>query len=321
MAKNPDVLETLLAAKWRDVEFPTTKFRMSVAHELVHHKYWGVDGARVEDTGLEPIRFTFSVPMLNGIKPGRKESWADLYPTGFRKLLISFQKHEKGTLQHPEFGPISCKADRFDADWTAERRGGADVELSFVETLGDSGVSGLNEDAIAIKGGTTAALAPGELTDATLLTDLDALLKAQGLPPRAKGKHGFGLDDLFDAVRAVTDYPTLLSYQYGGKLNAMIYQAKALQASADRARSATTWPITQNVERMKAAAREAQKKILEVTRTISKFTVPATTTLAGVARQVPGPCSIADLISLNPTLMRAPTVRQGTIVRYYKSPF
>jgi prophage DNA circulation protein len=128
----PDTFDQLLAAAWNSIEFPVTKMRMSIAHDLVEHKYYGVDGARVESVGLAPRRFSFSAPLFNGISPGKAEKWAALYPNQLRILLVDFQKKTKGLLQHPEFGIIVCKAERFDMDWDAARRGGVDAALSFV---------------------------------------------------------------------------------------------------------------------------------------------------------------------------------------------
>jgi hypothetical protein len=307
----PDVLGDLLAAKWRDIEFPTTRFRLSIAHDLVEHKYWGVDGARVESTGLAPLRFTFSSPLLNGISPGRRETWAALYPNQFRILVAAFQKKERGTLQHPEFGPIVCKAERFDVDWEASRRGGVDAELSFVETTVAD---------IEVRDGTpVSAVDIGEIDDETFKADLKTLLQAAGLslPPYLQGNK-VSLTDFFNSVKAVADYPSLLSYRAGGRINSILYHAKAIQKSADKARDATTWPVTQNVERIKEGAFGLRERLVQANRTIGKFTVPAATTLAGVARQIEG-AKIGDLIALNPGLMRGPEIDKGTVVRYYKA--
>jgi prophage DNA circulation protein len=307
----PDIFDQLSSAKWRDIEFPVTRMRMTVAHDLVEHKYYGVDGARVESVGLAPLRFSFSSPLLNGISPGKNERWAALYPNQMRILLAAFQKKERGMLQHPEFGLLVCKAERFDMDWDAARRGGVDAELTFVQTLTDAEIEVLDETPVKV-------VDIGELDDESLKKDLKVLLKARNLPlPPYLQKSTLSLTEFADKVKAIADAPTLLQYRAAGRINSILYHAKRVQQSVEKARSAVTWPVTQSVERSRASAYGLQEQILAVTnKSIAFFKVPAATTLAGVARQLPG-AKVGDLIKLNPGLMRGPEIDAGTTVRYY----
>ena len=54
-----------------------------------------------------------------------------------------------------------------------------------------------------------------------------------------------------------------------------------------------------------------------LSRRVGVFTVPHDTTIAGVARQLPGDVKMGDVIKLNPALMLNPEVLKGTRVRYY----
>lgn len=307
----PDVFDQLLSVKWRDVEFPITRHRMSVAHDLVPHTYWGVDGARVESTGLAPNRFTFSAPLINGISPGKNETWAALYPNQFRKLLAAFQLKAKGVLQHPEFGEIVCKAEKFDADWEATRRGGVDAELSFVETKVDG-----DTDFLAFPG-SNAQPEIGSLDSVTVKRDLKALLEAAGLPlPAYLVDNKISLTDFLRQVKAVADYPALLEYRGAGRINSLFYHAGNIQKSVDKLRSPKTWSVTRDIERLKAGAFEAGQKLLEGSKDIGFYKVPAPTTLAGITRQIPG-AKIADIIKLNPGIMRSPAIDKDKVVRYF----
>lgn len=306
----PDVFDQLLPAKWRDIEFPVTRARVSIAHDLAEHKYWGVDGARVESTGLAPFRFTFTAPLLNGISPGKSERWAALYPNQMRSLLAAFQKKDKGMLQHPEFGLVVCKAERFDMDWDAARRGGVDAELSFVQTLTDAEIEILDETPVK-------EVDIGELDSESVKADLKALLEAAGLePPPYLQDSNLSLSDFVRKIQAIADYPSLLSYRAGGRISSILYQANKIQASVEKLKTPKTWSITRDVERVRAAAHEAAQKVLQGPKDIAFFTVPAATTLAGVARQIPQ-AKISDVIRLNPGLMRRPEIDRGTVVRYY----
>lgn len=308
-----DVFEQLLAAKWRGVEFPVTKMRMSIAHDLVEHKYWGVDGARVESTGLAPRRFSFTSPLLNGISPGRAEKWAALYPNQFRLLLTAFQKKERGEMQHPEFGIIICKAERFDADWDAARRGGTDVEMSFVETLTEADLE-VQEDTPV---GVVDIGEIDELDSPTLKADLKTILLLNGLPlPPYLVKETISLGGLANKIKAVTDYPSVVSRRAAGAAAELKYHVDRIAQSAQASRSALTWPVVQSTERVKASLHEAEQNLLRGARRVKFFRVPSPTTLAGVARQIPG-ATVSDLIKLNPTLVRRPELPENTIVRYF----
>lgn len=77
-----DVLSQLFAFKWRDVEVPITKMRLSIAHDLVEHKYWGVDGARIEDTG--GLRHRGISHLITGIQPAEARAHRRGTGTGAR---------------------------------------------------------------------------------------------------------------------------------------------------------------------------------------------------------------------------------------------
>lgn len=307
-----DILEQLLPVKFRDVEFPITRLRMTVAHDLVEHKYWGVDGARVESTGLAPNRITCSSPMTNGIVPGKSERWSILYPNTFRELLTAFQQKATGPFQHPEYGIINVKAEKLDADWDAGKRGGVEVEMSFVETLPDEGVDLFEESPVQ-----EVELAALNLDASELKADLEKLLKDAGIPlPPYLEKNTLSLTDLARKARSVTDTVTLLEHRVGGAYNSVVYQANKIQEACERLKDATTWPVSKNVERVRSSAHDLRQKMLQSDRSIAFYRVPADTTLAGVARQIDG-ANVGDLIRLNPSLMANPVIPEGTIVRHY----
>lgn len=314
MAQEPDLFEQLLVASWRQIEFPVSRMRASLAHDLAEHRYYGVDGARVETTGLTPARYHFTVPLINGIRPGRNESWGgvDLYPSQLRFLLEAFAKKETGELQHPEFGVVNCKAEHFDIDWSAERRGGTDVELSFVETLTDADQEVAEETPVQ-------KVNVGDLDTEQLKLDLKTLLETHDppipLPPYLTAK-SLSLTDIANKIKAVTDFPSVLQYRVAGRINEVFYHAKRIQQSADKLRSPATWTIARDVERLKSEGHNAKENLLKSFRSVAFFTVPAATTLAGVARQIPA-AKVGDLISLNPKLMARPEIDKGTVVRYY----
>lgn len=297
--------EKLLPFKWRDTEVPVTSVRFSLAHDLVEHKYWGRDGARIEDTGLAPIRISARIPLGNHIYPGATETWkpGKLYPTAFRQLLLDFSKRTDGRLQHPEFGTLICKAERFDCELDAGKRDFTEVEATWVETISDDLVARPRLSPV-----NDLALAAGDL-DAS---DADLRALAPQLP-----EYKTSLTDLARAVQSVGDQATILQQRAAGSIDSLVYRAQQIQASIDRAKDARTWPATQAVERLKEASYGLREKLLQAGRDIGLRVTPQDMTLAGIQAWLPDSTGMNDVIRLNPSLVRQPVVPAGTPVRYY----
>jgi hypothetical protein len=301
-----DVLSQLFAFKWRDVEVPISRLRMSLAHDLVEHKYIGVNGARVEDTGVAPLRIHATMPLFDGIVPGKQEAWDPASVYGIlRPLILSFSRRDTGILQTPEFGGIACKAEKLDIDWDAMKRGGCEAEASWVENLDDNVQHEIKPSPVAAMEGAARDL------DGTT-EDIRALVPAQPVYLES-------LEDLMGRVAGAFDQTTLLAGRLKAPLDRLTYRAQQIQDSAERAKSAFTWPAVMAAEQVKASANDVRRQLVEANRQIGLYLVPADTTLAGVALDVPD-ASITDLIRLNPQIMRDPIVHKGSVIRYFGAP-
>jgi prophage DNA circulation protein len=298
-----DVLSQLFAFKWRDVEVPISKMRFSLAHDLVEHKYYGVNGARVEDTGLAPIRIHATITLTNGIVPGQNEHWSagDVYGL-LRPFIIAFSKRETGILWHPEFGGIACKAEHLDIDWDALKRGGCEAEASWVENIDDDVAHQIAPSPVAAMQGAAADL-DGSVED---IRDL-----VPSMPVYSES-----LESLMDKVTSSFDQISLATSRLTAPLNRVVYRVQQIQDAADRAKNALTWPITMNAETVKASAGGLRKQLAEANREIGLYRVPGDTTLAGVTMQIVD-ADLVDIIRLNPDLMRQPLIPTGTVVRYF----
>ena len=277
---------------------------MSLAHDLVEHKYWGVDGARVEATGVAPLRITATIVFFNTIVPGPNEKWNPRqYPDGFRKFLVEFAKKTTGALQHPEFGEISCKAEKCEVHWDASKRGGVECEVSWVETTLDNDTSPFSS--------------PSPVQEIELAA-LDLDNSADDLSHLVPTLPAFSttLGDFARGITAISDQAALLEQRTVGKIDALAYRVETMEDSIDRARTALTWPVTNNIERLKAATYGLKEKLLAIGRDIVLFTVKAETTLAGIFTQLQD-TKLSDLITLNPALMSNPVIPAGTVIRYY----
>lgn len=309
----PDIFNQLLSASWKGVEFPVSRMRATIAHDLVEHKRWGVDGARVEDTGLAPWRYTFSVPLIAGLTPGKAERWKKLYPTQMRLLVAKFQERKSGMLQHPEFGLLLCKADKGDFDWEATRRGGVDLEISFVETNPE-----VDQEVREPSPVSEMSVAVGTLDSPTVKRDLEQIFADRGidLPPYLKKDSPFSFTEAMQKIKAIVDYPSLLDRQFSGKIDAIVYHAEALQRSIAPAKTPKTWPAVAAIEQIKSNSFRMSELIIAAKRKVGTFTLPDHTTLSGAARLIPG-ATISDLVKLNPKEVVKPVLVAGTVLRYY----
>lgn len=295
----------LLGARWRTTSFPFTKMRISIAHDLAEHKYWGVDGARVEATGLAPIRFMFSIPMIQGIVPGKTEGWraGSLYPTAYRLLLVDFAKKTTGVLVHPEFGEIFCKAEKLDIEYSGDRRGGVEIEASWVETIPDDSTR-LNPS----------PLPQNEMSAAAQDIDASNADLSRFVPKLPEFPTTF--EDLMASITSVFDQASMLSMRAGGQIDNVMYRLDRLSDAVDKAGDPRTIAATQSIERMRAAAVDLREKLLQANRDIILYGVPRDSTLSEIVNSLPG-VEVGDLVSLNPTIVSKPIVPRYTVVRYY----
>lgn len=343
--------EQLLPFKWRQLHLPVLRVGLSLAHDLVEHKYWGVNGARVEATGVAPIRISATIPIANSIYPGKNEKWIanELYPDALRKFLIEFGKKETGYVQHPEFGEIACKPERMEFELTGEHQDSTQITASWVETIDDE-----------VQHKIKLAEPVLDLDQAAKdLTASGAALKklAPQLPEFKESLESFGRK-----LTSIVDTVSILQYRGAGLINRVIYQADRLEVAIKRASSnqlgqitslrpgestfkealktikklrpksttvgtgpaasnsrpqqqALTWPAIQSLQQVKASAYALRRAIL-TQGGIGLYTAPAQTTVAGVILALPRGTSVADVIKMNPSLARGPVVSKGTVVRY-----
>lgn len=305
------VLEQLDPFKWRSVEFPTTSFHTSISHDLVEHKQWNVDGAQVEDTGVAPLKITASIPFLNGIVPGKRERWGILYPDAFRAFLVAFADRRTGILQHPELGDITCKPHTAEVTWQADKRDGCIVEATWIQTRIPGDTSGIADGQSPIG---TAEIEALNL-DASAV-DLAAILRASGYEPPV---FEATFEDMLNSISAIGDQFALQSQLYGGKLDQLKHNVGKVKDSAERAKSALTWPVVQSCNRIQANVDNIKKSIQALAGyNVAVYTVPKTTTLAGVLASLPTSNTIADLMKLNPGIVGQFAVQAGTDIRYYE---
>jgi prophage DNA circulation protein len=307
----------LLALQWRGIGVPYAHTRVEFAHDLVEHRFAGLDGADVEDTGRGPLKLTVRIPFLNNIAPAPNETWSSgsLYPGVLRSFFAAMANGETGTLQHPEFGPIACKPAAFAVDWDAKTRDGVWADATFIETLDDTGQLSVNITGAGLVGMATAAG-----------VDLDALLPtipASQFPSLPTNSPSFG--DFARGLQAVADQISLFQYSAAGQLNAIVFRVQNIESAitaavggasgADAASAVQYWPTRMAADTYVAALTAVKQNLLSSGKSIGVYVPNQDTSLPLLSQTIPAP--VGDLIDLNPDLLFELVVPRSSRVRYY----
>lgn len=307
-ANTDDLFAGLLEMSWRGIPFPYTRTRLSLRQDLAIHKFVDRDGAHIEGTGRAPLQFTARIPFINGLQRGRQETWdRPLYPKVWRQFFAACADKTTGLFIHPELGEFTCKCEAADTEWTADARGGVYVDVTFLET--DDGIEELNLDLASPSPLANMQAAASDLD--TNMANIDPAIIPQPFEPT------FSFSDLANSIRAVTDLPTLLSKEFAGRIDNMIYECQSIEDSLDRAVNASplNWPFFQSCEQAKSACYDLKKTQVAKARPVSLYPVPKDSTLAQIASSINA--NIVDIMTLNPSYVQVPLVNAGTVIRYY----
>lgn len=313
----PTTFEQLLPCTWREIHFPVSAIKVTLSQDLVEHKYWGVDGARVESTGRAPLQIEATIPFVNGIVPGKNEKWGVLYPTEFRKFLDAFADNKTGMLQHPELGGIVCRPVSIDFAHDAQRRDGVEATARWIETV-ETDVEILFSDS-PIKEASLAALDLDASKD-----DILSLVPDAAFPE-------MNFDMFVNKIAGAIDQVALTADLLAAKPGQLLNRVQTLQDSLVRAKNVLTWRAEEACERAKSAVHTIEKATGShtvhgtgpaaepVRKKIGRYFTKKNSTLAGVLGSLPTKnTTMQDLIKLNVHLMGRPDIPAGSLVRYYE---
>ena len=109
------------------LSFPITTFSTDFSHDIAQHKRPDRDGARLENTGRNPIVLQVRGLFRNGLIFDISANTSDLlYPVVYKAVLQRCADGKTGDLVHPELGTLRMKCASFKSVTTAERRDGCD---------------------------------------------------------------------------------------------------------------------------------------------------------------------------------------------------
>lgn len=133
-------------AKWQvgnspQIAFPVKHLSESGGNRLVPRLRPYRDGAKVDDTGGQERKWSFTVEFESSIsEPGLTEINGDapLYPDILNRLIESFNNHVTGDLVVPTIGTVRARADTYTRDEDSDIRNYAIYKMNFIEDNEDS---------------------------------------------------------------------------------------------------------------------------------------------------------------------------------------
>lgn len=292
----------------------------SIEHTHAEHVYPFVDAAVHDWTGRNPIPFSVKLLFLNGLldRDGVIE-----YPNNWQAWRKHLMLGHLGTLKHPDLGKFTVRVVSAKVSINSGVRSGAIVDVEFVESI--DMIENQNKAQIAL-------VSPAEAAKAA---DESAAVFKIAYP------RGEPYTDVFGAVDSVMGQIDSYEKTVSGKINQVNGKIQKLQSYASGSQSvgAKVAHIIQTVDRMKddldstdpeawipfqhlEQVQDALDDLKEPTDTNSGLTVKSksttsVTTLDEFAAQNGN--SLQQIMGLNLSLLRAPTIPAGTVVKYYAS--
>jgi prophage DNA circulation protein len=131
------IFEDYPVASWevggRDaIAFPIGDITETGGNRIVAHERAFRDGAKLDDTGSKPRKWSFQALFNNSLEEGVRDG-VPLYPQVLRLVLRSFDTHETGNLILPTIGKVRARAEDYSRKETRESQDSATLDLVFTE--------------------------------------------------------------------------------------------------------------------------------------------------------------------------------------------
>lgn len=289
-----DVLALLPPLIWRGQIYPVTARSAWFTHDGVRHKYQFRDGEMVEQTGVQALTFSYTIPMREGLAKG---PYKDLATKGLKVLFEDCQNRVRGPLNDPFYGEFQCVPTSYRDDTDVTRRDGTDIQVEFVRSL-ETGEADTVGDFSSISG---------------LVSEAGALEKALSETQYKQEASADGSNDVITQVTGAIANVKQQGTAVARRLDDLALKLKNLEEQLSLTEDPSTWGIQDSARsvresalRLKAKAENPGERILTVTK--------------GTARTVSQVCaesfmSLGDFLRLNPELVRFPLIPAGTPIR------
>jgi hypothetical protein len=294
-------LSNVLASKFKEIHFPLASVEMdfSLSHQ-VHQRYL-IDGAWIEAMGRAPYAFKLTIPLLNGLTPGKSEKWdsQSLYPETYNDLQAAFADGMSGDFQHPTLGKILCKAVGASDTLQADQRNGVILTVSLIETLKDDE----SDSGQPLKSPLVQAAAAAKKVAAAVDSRTFSVER-----PDSVG-------DLFDSIQAFQDGIALVGKQVKGSLDKYAGKFTRLKDSMG---TIGIDPVNQAAFALACElAIDGAHRATELTTKPTAFKIiKVRSSIPSVVKLIGG--TLDDFYTLNQSLSGKLVLEVGTLVKFYR---
>lgn len=290
-----DILAHLKPLKFRGIEVPCLTNSIKVAQNLVEHNQYGVSGGEQENTCRKSAHLSFIIPFRAGIvwKPS-------LYPKVMRDFWNACCDRTTGPLSHPEFGLMDVKVADFDLTWQPNARDGADMNVSFVESI---------EKGLRIE-----LTASSPITYASAIADeLEKLGPTVNLPA-FDNSTGTTLKGALNKIKGAMMLAQLSAASLLSDISSTIEGVNSLIDFASSLTDPNAWPVVSGLKDIVAALVQIEedigtlkgKKKLEIKYTVSDASPTLVASQFGT--------NLEDLFKANPSLAVLDPIPANTMV-------
>lgn len=290
-----DVLAALPEFSWRGVEYPLLRASHGFEHAQAETKLIYRNGQFIEQLGANVLWCKYTLSMREDIAVG---SFANLFTVGLLKLFEDMQNPDPGDLVDPVYGDLLMVPRSFSDNLDPDKRDGSDVELEFrvYNELGEetqiagASIEGLQGDTERLDDEVEAVTRAAQVPSPQPATDpLSAIAGVGAQLQRNRSRVQASLANTSSKLRKIENQIDELEDPLNGDI---IREARRLQVDA---------------------ARLSEKA--EPNRIVRRVTTNSAKSLTEVAVMVGA--TVEELITLNPSLVKSPTVPRGTSVTYY----
>lgn len=292
-----DVYRLLPPFQWRGRRYPLLTRSVSFQHENALTRIQYRDGEFVDMTGAKGFTFSYTIPMREDIAKG---PYKNLFVEGLPVLLRDFRNRTPDELIDPVYGSFRCVPSSFSEDSEPNRRDGVDVRVEFQHAPEFAQPDPAIKDNLQSLNG---LVADAGKMDGELTSKRDW---RQEPSPEA-------LTDILSAINTVGVKGLRQVDRVTGYMNDLSLKLAKIEDTADRAENPQNWQLRNEARRLRDAILTLNKRAAEPpTRKFRRITRNYATTVSAVAAELD--MTVAELLSLNPGIVRLPSIPAGTVI-------
>jgi hypothetical protein len=286
------VIQGLPRMKWRGLiapEYDIASFNWDTGQ--AKRRYPGIDAAGHASVGRDSFPLTFRLYFLNSLhSKAFPEHWDEWWP--------KLRDGESGEMMHPVLGPIVVKAISGTVNVEARTTAGLIVDVRFEEHLEDPAV------AVALE------------TVQVTLRDLAESAQAAVEEKEIEWPSEAPVTDLLDAIDMIDGALYSANLTMSGYVNRVLGTVGDLIDTTKALQDHEAYPAVDALTQLYVGLYDlAQEAGVEAARSTAFATAVHTTTLDAIARAHGN--TMAEIMTINESLIGSPVVDAGTEYRYY----